>query len=631
MANNLDFNTSYVSKFTYANLDALQRGVSTNPLRIIAHIDLDAFYAQCESIRLGLSHDVPVACLQWDSLIAVNYSARAFGIQRHEKLIEAKKKCPNLVAVHVATWKRGEDSYRYHEQPDSFTHKACLDPYRQQSKLIFDIFNRNCPRVEYGGIDEAFLDLSSLVYDKASRLYPRLFDNLAAKRSSGELDLPLFMPGLTFQDLTWVGNLLPVSQSFESKLDSIGERLEFDLLTREVDWDEVLISLATQIVAEIRSQVFSELKFTCTAGIAPNRTLAKLCSAYRKPNQQNILRSAAVSNFLHSVPFTKFRGLGGKLGDSIAKHFDVPEQDSVGFLLGIPQYELVRTLGDETGTWLFNLLRGQDFSEIKTRSQSRSMLAAKNLRPPVECHDELVQWLRTFSADIYGRICEFAAVESSSSKLEEPHNKPSVSIPKTIGIHVLINDSSWSKQIPFPACQPENLLDTIFHSAVVVLKQIESQRSIYPCRQLNLTVYGFNDTVAKNHTIDSFLKSRSAEGDEFKLVPHAVEPESDRHNQEDTAFCSQPLALDFSDSTDESHDHDSFICPECQQLVKFADIEEHTDWHYARLVEKQLAAKPSTSVSSAAANHKHTISTPNSSSSQFKKKQKLEKGQRRLL
>lgn len=35
------------------------------PLRVVAHIDLDAFYAQCEMRRLGVPDDQPLAVQQW--------------------------------------------------------------------------------------------------------------------------------------------------------------------------------------------------------------------------------------------------------------------------------------------------------------------------------------------------------------------------------------------------------------------------------------------------------------------------------------------------------------------------------------------------------------------------------------
>jgi DNA polymerase eta len=32
---------------------------------VIAHVDLDAFYAQCEMVRLGVAKDQPLAVQQW--------------------------------------------------------------------------------------------------------------------------------------------------------------------------------------------------------------------------------------------------------------------------------------------------------------------------------------------------------------------------------------------------------------------------------------------------------------------------------------------------------------------------------------------------------------------------------------
>ena len=53
------------SQFTYRHISQLASYTTTCPLRVIAHIDLDAFYAQCEMIRLGTSEDQPLAVQQW--------------------------------------------------------------------------------------------------------------------------------------------------------------------------------------------------------------------------------------------------------------------------------------------------------------------------------------------------------------------------------------------------------------------------------------------------------------------------------------------------------------------------------------------------------------------------------------
>ena len=49
------------SRFTYKHLSQLALSSASCPLRVVAHIDLDAFYAQCEGVRLGIAEDQPLA------------------------------------------------------------------------------------------------------------------------------------------------------------------------------------------------------------------------------------------------------------------------------------------------------------------------------------------------------------------------------------------------------------------------------------------------------------------------------------------------------------------------------------------------------------------------------------------
>lgn len=53
------------SSFTYRHLSQMASYSPTSPLRVIAHVDLDAFYAQCEMVRLGVPEDQPLAVQQW--------------------------------------------------------------------------------------------------------------------------------------------------------------------------------------------------------------------------------------------------------------------------------------------------------------------------------------------------------------------------------------------------------------------------------------------------------------------------------------------------------------------------------------------------------------------------------------
>ena len=108
---------------TYRHLHSHNLGVK-DPLRVIALCDSDAFYAACEQVRLGIDPSLPLVVLQWDSLIAVNYPARKYGISRMCKIKDALRMCPHLKVVHVATYKEGEAEPGYWENPDTLTHKV---------------------------------------------------------------------------------------------------------------------------------------------------------------------------------------------------------------------------------------------------------------------------------------------------------------------------------------------------------------------------------------------------------------------------------------------------------------------------------------------------------------------------
>jgi len=88
------------------------------------HIDLDAFYAQVETVRLQLDPLLPLGVQQWSSLIAINYPARAKGITRHMTVKEAKEKCPELKCVHVATYDEHGTSHAYAEEPNVENYKV---------------------------------------------------------------------------------------------------------------------------------------------------------------------------------------------------------------------------------------------------------------------------------------------------------------------------------------------------------------------------------------------------------------------------------------------------------------------------------------------------------------------------
>ena len=65
---------------------------------MIAHLDVDCFFAQVEEVRLSL-RGRPLGVQQNMEIAAVNYEARAFGLYNRISVAEGKRLCPDLVLV----------------------------------------------------------------------------------------------------------------------------------------------------------------------------------------------------------------------------------------------------------------------------------------------------------------------------------------------------------------------------------------------------------------------------------------------------------------------------------------------------------------------------------------------------
>ena len=141
------------------------------PPRVIAHVDLDAFYASVE-MRDDPSlagRPVVVGGNSMRSVVAAaSYEARRWGVHSAMPMVRAKRLCPELVVI-----------------PPRIGH------YADESARFFEILGRFSPLVEGLSLDEAFVDLSgteSLFGDPeltVQRLRFQVWDELRLPCSAG--------------------------------------------------------------------------------------------------------------------------------------------------------------------------------------------------------------------------------------------------------------------------------------------------------------------------------------------------------------------------------------------------------------------------------------------------------------
>ncbi|XP_047552390.1 DNA polymerase iota isoform X4 [Lutra lutra] len=130
--------------------------------RVIAHVDLDCFYAQVEMISNPELKGKPLGVQQKYLVVTCNYEARKLGVKKLMNVRDAKEKCPQLVLVN------GED----------------LTRYREMSYKVTELLEEFSPVVERLGFDENFVDLTEMVEKRLQQLQS---DELSALTVSGHV------------------------------------------------------------------------------------------------------------------------------------------------------------------------------------------------------------------------------------------------------------------------------------------------------------------------------------------------------------------------------------------------------------------------------------------------------------
>lgn len=125
---------------------------------------------------------------------------------------------------------------------------------------------------------------------------------------------------------------------------------------------------ATRIAAEIRARVHREVGITVSAGVAPNKFLAKIASDWHKPDGLFVIPPDAVDGFVRALPVRRLFGVGAATAARLRR-------------LGATTCEELRALplallGEHFGTFghrLHELCRGIDERPVEPNRRRRSL------------------------------------------------------------------------------------------------------------------------------------------------------------------------------------------------------------------------------------------------------------------
>ena len=160
-----------------------------------------------------------------------------------------------------------------------------------------------------------------------------------------------------------------VREIFKRHTDLI-EPLSLDEAYLDVTENKTDLPTATLVARTIREQIRQELSLTASAGVAPNKFLAKIASDWRKPDGLFVIQPDDVDTFLLPLPVGRLPGVGKVTEEKLAKL----EIKTVGDLRGLDS-SLVEQQFGRFGLRLQELARGIDASEVVPDRPTKSISA----------------------------------------------------------------------------------------------------------------------------------------------------------------------------------------------------------------------------------------------------------------
>jgi len=289
--------------------------------RVIAHLDMDAFYASVELLRYPELRGLPVVIGGgsrqqpfWENdaatgeprrvfaklrdyvgrgvITTATYEARAFGVNSAMGLMKAAKKAPDAILL-----------------PTDF------DEYRKYSRLFKAAVHALAPHVEDRGIDEIYIDLTELV---AARM--------PADEEAGGTEAE----GMRTADTWWS---------------------------------------AREIARELKQAVRDATGLSCSIGLAPNKLIAKIASELDKPDGLAIVTESEIESRLWPLPVRRLHGVGPKASAKLARLGIA----SIGELAQADPAWLAQNFGKANAAWMHDAARGRDDRAIVTFSEPKSI------------------------------------------------------------------------------------------------------------------------------------------------------------------------------------------------------------------------------------------------------------------
>lgn len=168
---------------------------------------------------------------------------------------------------------------------------------------------------------------------------------------------------------------------------------EYTPLVEPISLDEAYLDVtgvgrchnsATWMAQEIRKKVYEKTGLTISAGIAPNKLIAKLASDHNKPNGQFTVPPQDIESFIRNVPVERIWGIGKVTASRLHEMGIKTCLD----LQRYKRYELIDLMG-KFGHALYDFCRGIDDREVETEYDRKSLGTEETFEKDIDQFEEM--------------------------------------------------------------------------------------------------------------------------------------------------------------------------------------------------------------------------------------------------
>ena len=159
------------------------------------------------------------------------------------------------------------------------------------------------------------------------------------------------------------------------------------------------MALARDVAVRIKQAIFKEIGLTASAGVAPNKFLAKIASGWQKPDGLTVIAPERVESFLQKLPVEALWGVGPVTAKKlravgIQSLIDVRDAD----------FKVLSGAVGSLAEWLVQLSHGDDPRPVEPHRETKSVSCettfAEDLKSLAEVNEEIARLARELAQDL---------------------------------------------------------------------------------------------------------------------------------------------------------------------------------------------------------------------------------------